>query len=95
MLKLTVKPGEYFTIGDDIKVIVSGGSANNIHILVDAPKKYMILRSPVIERNATANGNGKPIKKYYKEPGLSEEAQNQIREIILRDKAQSASIDSP
>ena len=38
MLKLTLQPGEYLTIGDDIKVIFSGGSANNIHLLVDAPR---------------------------------------------------------
>ena len=38
MLKLTLKPGEYIDIGDNIKVIFSGGSANNIHLLVDAPR---------------------------------------------------------
>ena len=27
MLKLTLKPGEYIDIGDNIKVIFSGGSA--------------------------------------------------------------------
>ena len=47
MLKLTLKPGEYIDIGDNIKVIFSGGSANNIHLLVDAPREVNIVRSSV------------------------------------------------
>lgn len=43
MLKLTLKPGEYIDIGDNIKVIFSGGSANNIHLLVDAPREDNIV----------------------------------------------------
>lgn len=43
MLKLTLKPGEYIDIGDNIKVIFSGGSANNIHLLVDAPREVNIV----------------------------------------------------
>ena len=43
MLKLTLKPGEYIDIGDNIKVIFSGGSANNIHLLVDAPREVTIV----------------------------------------------------
>ena len=39
MLKLSLKPGEYITLGDNIKIIFSGGSANNIHLLVDAPRE--------------------------------------------------------
>ena len=39
MLKLTLRPGEFIDIGDNVRVIFSGGSANNIHLLVDAPKK--------------------------------------------------------
>ena len=38
MLKLTVKAGEYLLVGDDVKVVFTGGSSNNLHILVDAPK---------------------------------------------------------
>ncbi len=43
MLKLTLKPGEYIDIGDNIKAIFSGGSANNIHLLVDAPREVNIV----------------------------------------------------
>ena len=39
MLKLTLRPGEFIDIGENVRVIFSGGSANNIHLLVDAPKE--------------------------------------------------------
>ena len=35
MLKLTLRPGEFIDIGENVRVIFSGGSANNIHLLVD------------------------------------------------------------
>ena len=57
MLKLTLKPGEYIDIGENIRVVFSGGSANNIHLLVDAPKEVAIARS-----NA---GEGKNKKSSY------------------------------
>ena len=28
MLNFTLKPGDYFMIGDDIKVVMAGGTAN-------------------------------------------------------------------
>ena len=45
MLKLSLKPGEYITLGDNIKIVFSGGSANNIHLLVDALREVNIVRS--------------------------------------------------
>ena len=54
MLKLTIKPGEYINIGDDVRVIYSGGSEGNIHLLIDAPRELNIVRSKVLARN-TAN----------------------------------------
>ena len=45
MLKLTLKPGDYIDIGENIRVVFSGGSANNIHLLVDAPREMNIARS--------------------------------------------------
>ena len=48
MLKLTVKPGEYLLIGDDIKLVFAGGSANNLRILVDAPKSMNVARSAAL-----------------------------------------------
>lgn len=80
MLKLTLQPGEYLTIGDDIKVIFSGGSANNIHLLVDAPRELAIDRS-----NTKANKSKNPSP-YYKEKGISKEAQKEIAQILKHEK---------
>ena len=86
MLKLTIKPGEYINIGNDIKVIFSGGSANNMHILVDAPREYNIVRNRVLEKNAKTEEEKRNLKTYYKENGLSQEAKEQIKNIIVKDK---------
>ena len=45
MLKLSLRPGEYIDIGENVRVVFSGGSANNIHLLIDAPKEIAIARS--------------------------------------------------
>lgn len=78
MLKLTVKPGEYIQIGEEIKVIFSGGSANNIHVLIDAPRKYNLVRSKVVEKEKRAV--------YYKDKQLSQESMKKIKTIINQDK---------
>lgn len=78
MLKLTLKPGDFIDIGNDIKVVFSGGSANNIHLLVDAPRELNIARS-------SAGKNAKPSP-YYKEKGISPEAQREIAGILMREK---------
>ena len=78
MLKLSLKPGEYIDIGENIRVIFSGGSSNNIHLLVDAPREYNIARS-------TAKG-AKTRAQYYKEAPISEEAKKQIAGILKREK---------
>lgn len=88
MLKLTLKPGEYINIGKDIKIIFSGGSANNMHILVDAPREFSIVRNRVLERNAQTEDEKHNLKTYYKENGLSKEAKEQIKNIIVREKRQ-------
>lgn len=78
MLKLTLKPGDFIDIGDEVKVVFSGGSANNIHLLVDAPREMNIARS-----GAGAKGRPSP---YYREGGISAEAQKQIVGILMREK---------
>lgn len=83
MLKLTLKPGEFITIGENVKVIFSGGSANNIHLLVDAPREISIARSSA----AKDAYNQKKPSPYYKEQGISKEAQREIAQIIKREKA--------
>lgn len=77
MLKLTLKPGEYIDIGENVKVIFSGGSANNIHLLIDAPKEMNIKRNA-----ADKSSKASP---YYKERGISKEAQQEIVNILKRE----------
>ena len=55
MLKLTIKPGEFIDIGKDIRVVYSGGSNGNIHLLIDAPRELNIVRSKVLAKNSAAN----------------------------------------
>lgn len=64
MLKLTLKPGDYIDIGENIRVVFSGGSANNIHLLVDAPREMNIARSSAERKSNRTH--------YYKEQGISE-----------------------
>ena len=85
MLKLSVKPGEYVLIGDDIKIVFAGGSSNNIRILVDAPKSYNIARSEALERYGMAPGPGNEVK-HHKDKELSPEAKEKIRAILMEER---------
>lgn len=82
MLKLTLRPGEFIDIGKNIRVVFSGGSAHNIHLLVDAPKELNIARSSAAGQKAASP--------YYSEGGISEEAKREIREILRREKKQAS-----
>ena len=85
MLNLTIKPGEYFVIGDDIRVIFAGGTANNARVMIDAPRSYNIVRGKVLEQedmdsSERNSGSSKSAfkaagqkKKYYVEPEISKE----------------------
>ena len=53
MVKLTLRPGEFIDIGENVRVIFSGGSANNIHLLVDAPREINIARSSAAKKKDT------------------------------------------
>lgn len=86
MLKITVKPGEYFTIGDEIKVAIGGRTGDNVSVLIEAPKKYNIVRNKVLERQAQHLPKTMKLKQYYKESGLSEEAKEKIKAIIIEEK---------
>ena len=78
MLKLTLRPGDFIDIGEEIKVVFTGGSQRNIHLLVGAPKEMNIVRSTAMKE--------KGVSPYRAEAGISHEAQNQIVEIIKREK---------
>ena len=61
MLKLTLRPGEFIDIGENVRVIFSGGSANNIHLLVDAPREINIARSSAGKKKDTADTTRKVV----------------------------------
>lgn len=88
MLKLTLKPGEYIDIGPEVRIVFSGGSANNIHLLVDAPREMEVLRS------SAGKGRGRDTG-YYKERRISEEAQKEIAGIIMREKRKAGTESTP
>lgn len=64
MLKLTIKPGEFIDIGKDIRVVYSGGSNGNIHLLIDAPRELNIVRSKVLAKNSAAKASSEKKKDY-------------------------------
>lgn len=80
MLKLTLKPGEFVQIGDDIRVVYTGGTQGNAHFMVEAPREVNIARSAAMERHGTMPKNKKT--RYRAEPKLSQEAQDMISSII-------------
>ena len=81
MLKLTVKPGEYLLIGDEIKLVFAGGSSNNLRILVDAPRNMNVARSATLEKHGMAAEPGNEVKR-YKDREISPEAQEKIKAIL-------------
>ena len=85
MLKLTVKPGEYLLIGDEVKLVFTGGSANNMHILVDAPRSMNIARSAALEKYGRAAGPGNEVS-HHKDRELSPEAKEKIKVILMEER---------
>ncbi len=85
MLKLTLKAGEYLLIGDGIKVVYTGGSGNNGHLLVDAPKSVNIARSTALEKYGMAAEPGNEVR-HYRERELSQEAKAKIKEILMEER---------
>ena len=54
MLNLSLKPGDYFTVGDDTVIQMSRLTGDRVHLTVTAPKEIPILRGDVLERNGGA-----------------------------------------
>lgn len=76
MLKISLKEGQYVNIGDDIRVVYVGRSESNGKLMIEAPKELRISRS-------VEDVDG---KKYYADPKLSIEAQNEIKQILKRER---------
>lgn len=81
MLNLTIRAGEYFTIGDDIRVIILGGTKNNVKVMVDAPREYRVMRGSVLEKNAETAEEKAKLRKYYPERPMTPE---EIRRLIAK-----------
>jgi len=82
MLILSLKPGQYLDIGEDIRIVFTGGSANNIKLMVDAPKEMNVVRSVAAEKHGTARSDAKT---YYKED-ISQEAHQEINKILREER---------
>lgn len=80
MLKLTVSPGEFLMIGEDIKIIFAGGDKNQIPIAIEAPRDRSIIRSSATKIIGFEGIDKQP--KPYKEKPLSDEAKRKITAIV-------------
>lgn len=88
MLKLTVKPGEFLQIGNEIKVIFTGGSANNMRVMIDAPRSYSVVRSKALEKKGDTFAL-EMKEKYYKDKIISQEAADKIKAILMEERRKS------
>ena len=67
-------------IGDNIRVVYVGGSGNHARLLIDAPRELNIARSTTEENPARKR------ETYYAEPGISREAQQEIKRILWNER---------
>ena len=51
MLNLSLRPGEYFTVGQDTVIQMSRLNGDRVHLMITAPREVPILRGDVLERN--------------------------------------------
>ena len=51
MLCITMKRGEYFTVGSDTVVLFDQLSGERAHLTIHAPREVPIVRGEVLERN--------------------------------------------
>lgn len=50
MLRISIKPGEYFTVGGDTVVQFDRLRGDRAHLIITAPREVPILRGAVLER---------------------------------------------
>lgn len=80
MLNLTIRPGECLVIGEDVKVVITGGTQNNYHVMVEAPKSMNIVRGSVLEKKVDKFGKRK-AKKYYVDKPLTKEDIDRLKAV--------------
>lgn len=61
MLCITMRKGDYFTIGEDIVIQFDHLNSDRVHLTVSAPRELPVLRGDVLER-----GGGKRPSCVYK-----------------------------
>ena len=66
-------------------MVFTGGSSNNLSILVDAPKAYNIVRSEALARYGMAAEPGNEVK-HYRDRELSPEAKEKIKAILMAER---------
>ncbi len=86
MLNLSVRPGEYLMVGENVKIVFVGGTGNNIHLMIEAPREVNIVRSRAAEKAGTAGPSP-----YSKKTPVSDKAQQEILRIIREDRQKNAS----
>ena len=64
MLCISMKPGEYFTVGGSTVIQYDRLSGERVHLTVNAPREVPILRGEVLERN----GSQRPRAVFGKSP---------------------------
>lgn len=85
MLNLSVRPGEYLMVGENVKIVFVGGTGNNIHLMIDAPREVNIVRSAVAEKAGAVAPS--PYKK--KKAPVSDATQQEIIRLIREDRKKS------
>ena len=89
MLNLSVRPGEYLMVGENVKIVFVGGTGNNIHLMIEAPREVNIVRSAVAEKAGAV-----PPSPYKKKTPVSDAAQQEIIRIIREDKKKAGAAGS-
>lgn len=86
MLNISVRPGEYLMVGKNVKIIFVGGTGNNIHLMIDAPREIDIVRSRAAEKAGIAETS--PY--YRKKAAVSDETQREIIRMIREDRKKAS-----
>lgn len=50
MLCISLKSGEYFTLGDNVVIQYSRLEGGRVHLIINAPKDVPVIRGSVLER---------------------------------------------
>lgn len=87
MLKLTVSPGEFVMIGNEIRIIFGGGDRSRIPIAIEAPRELDIIRNTAVKKRGFEGIEEQP--RPYCESPLSEEAKRQITAIVQKDRREA------